>query len=74
MARALHVFKGDHGAEAGVAIAHAVAAGDQVEVAIVGGATAPPLPDGVTVHRVPDEVSYATLVELIFAADHVVTW
>jgi hypothetical protein len=74
MARALHVFKGDHGAEAGIAIARAVAAGDQVEVAIVGGVAAPPLPTGVTVHRVPDQLSYEALVELIFAADHVVTW
>ncbi len=74
MARVLHVFKGDHGAEAGVVIARAVAAGDQVEVAIVGGAAAPTLPDGVTVHRVPDQTSYERCVELIFSADHVVTW
>jgi hypothetical protein len=55
-------------------IARAVAAGDQVEMAIVGAAAAPALPGGVTVHRVPDRTSYDQLIELIFAADHVVTW
>jgi len=74
MARALHVFKGDHAAEAGAVIARAVAAGDQVDVALLAGARAPALPAGVTIHRVPDEASYERLVELIFAADSVVTW
>ena len=74
MARTLHVFKGDHVAEAATVIARAVAAGDQVEVALVGGVEAPALPAGVTVHRVPDQLSYAQLAELIFAADTVVTW
>ena len=74
MARVLHVFKGDHGAEAGAVIAHTVAAGDQVEVALVGGVEAPALPAGVTAHRVPDQLSYAQLAELIFTADNVVTW
>jgi hypothetical protein len=74
MARVLHVFKGDHAVEAGVVIARAVAAGDQVEVAIVGGAETPALPAGVPVHRVPDQIAYERLVELIFSSDHVVTW
>jgi hypothetical protein len=74
MARVLHVFKGDHAAAAGAVIARAVAAGDQVEVAVVGGVEAPPLPGSVTVHRVPDQVSYERLAELIFSSDQVVTW
>ena len=74
MARVVHVFKGDHAAEALAVISRAVAAGDQVDVAIVGGITAPALPDAVTVHRVPEDTSYDGLVELLFAADHVVTW
>jgi hypothetical protein len=74
MARVLHLFKGDHEAEAGAVIARAVAAGDQVDVALVGGVQAPVLPASVAVHRVPDQVSYERLVELIFSADHVVTW
>jgi hypothetical protein len=74
MARVLHVFKGDHGAEAARVIARAVADGDQVEMAIVGSAPAPAVPAGVSLHRVPDQLSYEALVELIFAADQVVTW
>jgi hypothetical protein len=74
MARVLHVLKGDHDAEALAVITRAVAAGDQVDVALVGGGPAPALPAGVTVHRVPGDTSYERLVELIFAADHVVTW
>jgi hypothetical protein len=74
MARVLHVFKGDHDAEAGTVIARAVAAGDQVEVALVGGVEPPALPAGVTVHRVPEQLSYAQLAELIFTADSIVTW
>jgi hypothetical protein len=74
MARVLHVFKGDHGADAARVIARAVAAGDQVDVAVVGGAAAPAVPAAVSLHRVPDQLSYEALAELIFAADHVVTW
>jgi hypothetical protein len=37
--------------------------------------TAPPsLPAGVKIQRVPEETSYERLLELIFAADQVVTW
>ena len=74
MARVLHVFKGDHAAEAVVVIARAVTAGDEVEVALVGGVPAPELPAGVTIRRVPDDTSYERLVEMIFSADSVVTW
>ena len=74
MARVLHVFKGDHAREAEAAIARALAAGDAVEVALVGGAPAPAIPVGVPVHRVPEPVPYDRLVELIFTADTVVTW
>jgi hypothetical protein len=74
MARVLHVFKGDHAAEASAVIASAVDAGDQVEVALVGDVQVPAVPAGVTVHRVPAEASYDRLVELIFAADSVITW
>ena len=74
MARVLHVLKGDHAAEALAVITRAVTAGDQVDVALVGDARTPGLPDGVAVHHVPGDTSYERLVELIFAADHVVTW
>jgi hypothetical protein len=74
MARVLHVLKGNHDAEALAVITRAVSAGDQVDVALVGGISGPTLPAGVTVHRVPGDTPYERLVELIFAADHVVTW
>jgi hypothetical protein len=74
MARTLHVLKGDHTAQALAVITPQVAAGDRVTVALVGGVPAPELPDGVVVHRVPDELSWERLLELVFEADAVVTW
>ena len=74
MARVLHVLKGDHSREAALTIEPQVRAGDHVTVALIGGVAAPALPAGVETRRVPDEISYGELVELIFAADSVVTW
>ena len=74
MSRALHVLKGDHTAQAIVVINAQLAAGDDVAVALIGGVDAPALPRGVTVHRVPDEVSWERLLELLFEADAAVTW
>jgi len=74
MARVVHLFKGDHVAEARTTIEPQVRAGDQVTVALLGGAAASSLPPGVEARRVPEELSYQELLELIFAADHVVTW
>jgi hypothetical protein len=56
------------------AIAGGVAAGDTVTVALLEDAPAPELPAGVTVHRVPDPLSYDGLLELVFAADQVIAW
>lgn len=74
MARALHLFKGDHAEHALAVIAPQLAAGDEVTVALVGDAPLPGLPGGVTVHRVPGEISWERLLELVFEADSVVTW
>jgi hypothetical protein len=38
------------------------------------GAVGPPLPEGVSVHRVPADWSYDRLLEQIFAADRVIAW
>jgi predicted transcriptional regulator len=73
MARVLHLFKGDHAAEASAVIAAQTAAGDEVTVALLEGESSA-LPAGVTIQRVPGELSYERLAELVFAADHVVTW
>jgi hypothetical protein len=52
-----------------------VAAGDEVAVALLAeGAVGPPLPEGVSVHRVPADWSYDRLLEQIFAADRVIAW
>ncbi|MBI1848232.1 MAG: hypothetical protein HY294_14365 [Candidatus Rokubacteria bacterium] len=73
MPTVLHLLK----AEAPLAldvIARQLAAGDTVSVGLLEGAPEVPLPDGVTVRRVPDEVSYDALLDLIYAADQVITW
>lgn len=47
---------------------------DIVTVALLHGDPGPSLPAGVRALRVPDDLSYEGLLELIFAADHVLTW
>ena len=74
MARVLHVLKGDHTREAVSVITPQVAAGDHVTVAVLGDVAVPSLPPGVEIHRVPTDVSYERLLELIFTSDNVVTW
>jgi len=74
VARVLHLFKGDHAAEAAAVITAQLSAGDHVTIALLDAATAPALPAGAETRRVPDELSYERLAELIFSADHVVTW
>ena len=72
--RRLHLFKGDHATTAAAIIAPQVAAGDEVTVALLGGVVPPALPADVSIRRVPEDLSYEALAELIFAADAVVTW
>jgi hypothetical protein len=74
MAGVLHLLKGDRPSVALATIARQVQAGDEVTVALLHGAPAPSLPASVRVHRVPDDVSYDQLLELIFHADQVITW
>jgi len=73
MARTLHVLKGGDTALARTTIERQLAAGDAVTVALLPGATAPALPAGAPVHRVPDQWSYERLLEAVFEADQVVT-
>jgi len=75
MANTLHLLKGTAGGElAAAVIARQLAAGDRVSVALLEGAPRPELPAGVAVHRVPEDLSYPRLLELVFTSDHVVTW
>ena len=43
-------------------------------MALLPGAAAPALPAGVPLPRVPDQLSWASLLERIFEADQVITW
>ena len=74
MARALHLLKGDDSGLAAETITRQLAAGDTVSVVALPGAHLPALPAAVVVHRVPDELSYEALLDVIFAADQVITW
>lgn len=74
MARVLHLLGGGDVALAAAVIARQAADGDSVTVALLPAAAAPALPAGLTARRVPDELSYAALLELVFQADHVVSW
>jgi hypothetical protein len=73
MARVLHLLKGPDSL-ALTLIAEQRAAGDEVSVALLPGATDVTLPAGVGRHRVPDEVTWEQLLEKIFEADQVITW
>lgn len=74
MAAVLHLLKGGDPALPFALIEQQVRAGDDVTVAVLPGASAPDVPTGVRIRRVSTDLSYGELVELVFAADHVVTW
>jgi hypothetical protein len=74
MARILHLLKGADATLARTVIEQHIGAGDRVTVALLPGASAPALPSGVTIRRVSRDLSYSALLDLIFEADHVLTW
>jgi len=74
MAAVLHLIKGADATLTRAVIEQGVAAGDRITVALLPGAAAPDFPPGVTVHRVPKDLTYAQLLDLIFSSDHVITW
>ena len=73
MARVLHLLKPGDTALALEMIEHQAAAGDLVTVALLPGATATP-PPGIPARRVPNELSWDSLLEEIFEADQVIAW
>lgn len=73
MASVLHLVGPNDPRAALPIIAGQLAAGDAVTVAVVGP-SAPPLPPGLTVHRVPGELSWEQLLDLIFTADQTFSW
>jgi hypothetical protein len=74
MATVLHLLKASDTSLARVAIEQSLAAGDHVTVVLLPGATRPELPAGSATHRVPGDLSYDRLLELIFESDQVITW
>jgi len=75
MAAFLHLLKADASPLAGPAIAaHRREPGARVTVVVLDG-PAPDLGPGVAVRRLAaGDLDYAGLLDLIFAADHVVAW
>ena len=73
MARVLHLLKPGDTALALEMIEHQAAAGDLLTVALLPGATATP-PPGIPARRVPNELSWDSLLEEIFEADQVIAW
>lgn len=74
MARVLHLLTDGRAALALATIARQAADGEEVTVGLLPGAARPPLPPGVTVRRVGEDLSYPELVDLVFAADQVIAW
>lgn len=74
MAVVLHLLKSADATLPREVIEQQRGAGDRVTVAVLPGAGAAALPPGVTVRRVSSDLSYEELLELIFAADQVITW
>ena len=74
MARVLHLLKSGDAALALEVIARGQAGGDAITLALLPGAEGVRPPAGVTVRRVPGDLSYEALLEAIFEADQVITW
>jgi hypothetical protein len=74
MATVLHLLKGPDAALARSVMEQNVRAGDQVSAVILEGSAVVELPGAVRVRRVGADLSYAELLDLIFASDHVITW
>ena len=74
MAKALHLVKGGDTSLALATVSRQLAAGDTVTIVAMHGAALPSVPVGVTVRRVPDELSYEELLEAMFEHDTVIAW
>jgi len=76
MARFLHLLKDDSAALARPVIEqNSREAGATVTIVLLNGAAPGGLPGGVTVRRLGSgDLDYSTLLDLIFEADHVITW
>ena len=76
MAAFLHLLKRDSPPLArSVIAAHGASTDARVTVVVLDGTDAPDVPPGVTVRRLAaGDLDYNSLLDLIFEADHVLTW
>ncbi len=74
MATVLHVLKAGSHPLAIETMRREVAAGDHVTVALLDGAEPSDTPASVRRVRVPEDVSYAQLLDLVFEAERVIAW
>jgi hypothetical protein len=74
MAAVLHLVDGELTALAAETMRAQLAAGDRLTVVRLEGAPAPTVPAGVTLRRVPDDLGYSQLLDLVFASDQVISW
>ncbi|MBI4270813.1 MAG: hypothetical protein A3F92_09580 [Candidatus Rokubacteria bacterium RIFCSPLOWO2_12_FULL_71_22] len=74
MADVLHLLTGTDAAFVADVVERQVSTADRVTVALLPGGAAPGLPAGVTVRRLGHDLTYPQLLDLIFAADQVITW
>jgi hypothetical protein len=73
MARYLHLLKADTPALASAVIAHP-APGATVTVVMLDASAPPTLPPGARLLRLGPDLDHAGLLDLIFEADHVISW
>lgn len=74
MAAVLHLLTAGPDDLARTTMLRQVAAGDRVTLALLEGADAGSLPAGLDVRRVPEQLPYAQLLDLIFESDQVIAW
>ena len=74
MGAVLHLIKGGDTSLACAVLDRQVRDGERVTVVVLPGGAATELPAGVPVRRLDGDLSYEELVDMIFAADQVVTW
>ena len=73
MPTVLHLLGHNDPAPALPIILGQLASGDAVTVAVLGPSV-PPLPAGLEIRRVPAELSWEQLLDLIFTADQTFSW
>ena len=74
MAHVLHLLKGPDAALARVVMEQNLRTGDEVSAVFLEGSTVFDVPAAVRVRCIGTDLSYAELLDLIFASDHVITW